>query len=135
MLVDVLRRHRRDEPYKGDLVFPNDRGELYTKNGKLEDVLRAAASAGSDSGLVDQRIYIGGWETYRRVQAGALLLERQTLHVLDGERRVAMVERYAHLKPELFGAADRATMKVSLSPGAEVQKLGNDPVDEQEATG
>ena len=42
VLVEVLRRHRRDEPYKGELVFPNDRGERYTKNGKLEDVLRAA---------------------------------------------------------------------------------------------
>jgi integrase len=41
-LVDILRRHRRDEPYQGELVFPNDRGELYTKNGKLEDVLHAA---------------------------------------------------------------------------------------------
>jgi integrase len=41
-LVDVLRRHRLDEPYQGELVFPNDRGEAYTKNGKLEDVLHAA---------------------------------------------------------------------------------------------
>lgn len=42
VLVDVLRHHRRDEPYQGELVFPNDRGELYTKNGKLEDVLHVA---------------------------------------------------------------------------------------------
>jgi RHS repeat-associated protein len=44
------------------------------------------------SGLVEQRIYVGGWETFRRQRAGALELERQTLHVHDGERRVAMVE-------------------------------------------
>jgi integrase len=42
VLVDVLRLHRREEPYQGELCFPNDAGEMYTKNGKLEDVLRAA---------------------------------------------------------------------------------------------
>jgi integrase len=42
VLVDILRLHKAAEPYKGALVFPNDAGEMYTKNGKLEDVLRAA---------------------------------------------------------------------------------------------
>jgi integrase len=41
-LVEILKRHQKDEPYGGELVFPNDAGEAYTKNGKLEDVLRAA---------------------------------------------------------------------------------------------
>jgi integrase len=41
-LVATLRRHRLEEPWGGEIVFPNDRGELYTKNGKLEDLLRAA---------------------------------------------------------------------------------------------
>lgn len=41
-LVAVLRRHRLDEPYQGDLVFPTDAGEAYTRNGKLQGVLRAA---------------------------------------------------------------------------------------------
>ncbi|HVZ74010.1 MAG TPA: site-specific integrase [Polyangia bacterium] len=41
-LVPILEAHKLAEPYQGDIVFPNDRGEMYTKNGKLEDVLRAA---------------------------------------------------------------------------------------------
>ncbi len=41
-LVAILRRHRLEEPYQGELVFPNDRGEAYTKNTHLEHVLRAA---------------------------------------------------------------------------------------------
>jgi integrase len=41
-LIAILKRHRLNEPFQGDLVFPNDRGEMYTKNGKLEDVLRNA---------------------------------------------------------------------------------------------
>ncbi|XYI02098.1 RHS repeat-associated core domain-containing protein [Sorangium sp. So ce1128] len=44
------------------------------------------------SGLVDERIYLGGYEVYRRRNATGLVLERQTLHVMDGARRVAMVE-------------------------------------------
>jgi integrase len=41
-LVDILKRHRLAEPWGGEIVFPNDRGMMYTKNGKLEDLLRAA---------------------------------------------------------------------------------------------
>ncbi|WP_437649290.1 SpvB/TcaC N-terminal domain-containing protein [Sorangium sp. So ce362] len=44
------------------------------------------------SGLVDERIYLGGYEVYRRRNGSGLSLERQTLHVMDGARRVAMVE-------------------------------------------
>ncbi|XXX53456.1 RHS repeat-associated core domain-containing protein [Sorangium sp. So ce124] len=44
------------------------------------------------NGLVDERIYLGGYEVYRRRNSSGLVLERQTLHVMDGARRVAMVE-------------------------------------------
>ncbi|XXY68345.1 hypothetical protein WMF37_45610 [Sorangium sp. So ce291] len=44
------------------------------------------------SGLVEERIYLGGYEVYRRRNGSGLSLERQTLHVMDGARRVAMVE-------------------------------------------
>ena len=44
------------------------------------------------SGLIEERIYLGGYEVYRKRDATGLLLERQTLHVMDDARRVAMVE-------------------------------------------
>jgi RHS repeat-associated protein len=46
------------------------------------------------SGLVEERIYLGGYEVYRKraVGAGAADLERQTLHVTDGAQRIALVE-------------------------------------------
>jgi RHS repeat-associated protein len=47
------------------------------------------------SGLREERTYLGGYEIYRkRVDApgSAIDLERQTLHVMDDQRRVAMVE-------------------------------------------
>jgi RHS repeat-associated protein len=42
--------------------------------------------------LVEERIYLGGYEVYRKRDSTGLLLERQTLHVMDDTRRVAMVE-------------------------------------------
>ena len=41
--------------------------------------------------LVEERIYLGGFEIYRRRQ-GAERLERETLHITDDQQRVAIVE-------------------------------------------
>jgi integrase len=41
-LVAILKQHRLEEPWQSEIVFPNDRGGMYTKNGKLEDLLHAA---------------------------------------------------------------------------------------------
>lgn len=40
---------------------------------------------------VDERIYIGGFEVFRR-RRGAERLERETVHVMDDERRIALIE-------------------------------------------
>jgi RHS repeat-associated protein len=42
-------------------------------------------------GVVEERIYLGGFELYRR-KDGADRLERETVHVMDGNRRIALVE-------------------------------------------
>jgi RHS repeat-associated protein len=45
------------------------------------------------SGLVEERIYLGGWEVYRKRDSnGNVLLERETLHGMDGARRAVLVE-------------------------------------------
>lgn len=41
--------------------------------------------------LIEERIYLGGFEIFRRRQ-GAARLERETLHILDDKRRIALVE-------------------------------------------
>lgn len=43
---------------------------------------------------IHERIYIGGWETYHAYVAssGALKLQRDTLHVQDGQKRIALIE-------------------------------------------
>jgi RHS repeat-associated protein len=40
----------------------------------------------------EEQIYIGGFEIYRKFSGGQASFERKTLHVMDGERRVALVE-------------------------------------------
>jgi RHS repeat-associated protein len=44
------------------------------------------------SGLVEERIYLGGFELYRRRSGSTLSLERETLHLMDDQRRVAIAE-------------------------------------------
>jgi RHS repeat-associated protein len=43
-------------------------------------------------GFIEERIYLGGFEIYRKTVNGTVTLERETLHVMDDKRRVAMVE-------------------------------------------
>jgi len=43
--------------------------------------------------LIEERIYLGGYEIFRRRNGGgAITLERETLHVMDDKRRIALVE-------------------------------------------
>jgi RHS repeat-associated protein len=43
--------------------------------------------------LIEERIYLGGFEIFRRRNgAGTITLERETLHVMDDEQRIALVE-------------------------------------------
>ncbi|MCC6528611.1 MAG: toxin, partial [Polyangiaceae bacterium] len=46
------------------------------------------------NGYRDERIYLGGYEIYRRRNSATLALidERETVHVADDQRRIAMVE-------------------------------------------
>lgn len=42
--------------------------------------------------LIEERLYFGNIEIFRRTRNGALELERETLHVTDDTRRIAMVD-------------------------------------------
>ncbi|MEQ1568825.1 MAG: RHS repeat-associated core domain-containing protein, partial [Myxococcota bacterium] len=43
-------------------------------------------------GVQEERIYVGGYEVWRKRTGSGLREERQTLHVLDDQRRIALVE-------------------------------------------
>ena len=42
--------------------------------------------------LIEERIYLGGYEVFRRHKGSGVKLERETLHVMDDKRRIALVE-------------------------------------------
>ncbi|AKU92966.1 RHS repeat domain-containing protein [Vulgatibacter incomptus] len=44
------------------------------------------------SGVIEERIYLGTFELFRRRQSGTVQLQRETLHLMDDKRRIAMVE-------------------------------------------
>ncbi len=62
------------------------------------------ATANPAGALASERIYLGGYEVYREYSpAGALTLERQSLHIPDGTRLICLVET--------------TTMDASATPG------------------
>jgi RHS repeat-associated protein len=42
--------------------------------------------------LVEERVYLGGYEVYRKRLGAATAVERQTLHVMDDQQRIGLVE-------------------------------------------
>ncbi|MGH9753406.1 MAG: SpvB/TcaC N-terminal domain-containing protein [Blastocatellia bacterium] len=46
----------------------------------------------NDGALIEERITLGGFEVFRRRNASGIVLERETLHVMDDSRRVAIVD-------------------------------------------
>jgi RHS repeat-associated protein len=42
--------------------------------------------------LSEERIVLNGWELFRRRSGGMLVVERQTLHLFDGTRRIAVID-------------------------------------------
>lgn len=43
-------------------------------------------------GLQEERIYLGGYEVFRRRRGGVVVFERTTAHISDGQGRIALVE-------------------------------------------
>ena len=42
--------------------------------------------------IQEERIYLGSYKVWRKKSSGTLAVERQPLHVMDGQRRISMVE-------------------------------------------
>ncbi|WP_063043903.1 SpvB/TcaC N-terminal domain-containing protein [Nocardia pseudovaccinii] len=64
-------------------------GTAYYQYDATGQRVRATVRANATS---DTRIYLGGNEIYQRTVAGAVRTRREILHVMDGTRRVALVE-------------------------------------------
>jgi integrase len=120
-LVSILKAHKLAEPYQGEIVFPNDRGGMYTKNGKLEDVLRAALAS-----IGHRRIRL---HDLRHVHAAHFLMVGGSLYDLQrnlGHHSVAFTASvYGHLSQDhRVKEADRLAGLFEVPPEAKVLPFG-----------
>ena len=78
-------RHAYKGPGGGDVFFTYDAGGQRVRKVSVPTTT-----------TINERIYVGGWETYRTRASGTITptatQEIQTLHVMDDKRRIAMVE-------------------------------------------
>jgi hypothetical protein len=67
---------------------------VYDASGqRVRKVTDGYAAPGREPERSKERVYLGGFEIYREFAAAAAVsLERETLHIMDGERRIAMIE-------------------------------------------
>lgn len=70
-------------------LLPGNTATWFTYDSSGERVRKVGVNL--SGGVADERIYLGSFEIYRKRGAGGLL-ERETLHITDGEHRVALVE-------------------------------------------
>ena len=60
---------------------------------RVRKVTEQQAAGGQQPARMKERVYLGGFEIYREYQSdGTVGLQRETLHVMDDKRRVAIVE-------------------------------------------
>jgi RHS repeat-associated protein len=87
-LTPNLHWDHRDQLRRADLPAGPVAYYIYDAGG-----VRARKVWEKSATLVEERLYLGGFEIFRRRGgAGAIQLERQSLHVMDAKQRVAIVE-------------------------------------------
>jgi hypothetical protein len=65
----------------------------YSYDGSGQRVRKVVEKQGGER---EVRLYLGSFEIFRRYQNGALKLERETQHVMDDKRRIALVDTRTH---------------------------------------
>ncbi|QEA39651.1 toxin [Pistricoccus aurantiacus] len=94
---DQLQLTQRQKVNDEDVDGVERHGErtwyIYDASGQR---VRKVTELANHGGIKDERIYLGGFEVFRSYQgpfnARTLKLERETLHVTDDKRRIALVE-------------------------------------------
>lgn len=66
---------------------------VYDASGqRLRKVTEQQTPAGQTPKKKEERIYLGGFEVFRRYNGNGLKLERETLHIMDDKQRIALVD-------------------------------------------
>lgn len=87
-----LRLTRRQRVNTDDIDGDGHHGErtFYVYDAAGQRIRKFCEKA---QGLTEERIYLGSFEIFRRRNGGgAISLEREALHIMDGEQRAALVE-------------------------------------------
>jgi RHS repeat-associated protein len=72
---------------------------------------------------IEERIYIGDFEIYRKRNGSGLVLERETLHLMDDEQRIALVETKSHDRDPIDSPSSIARYQVSNHLGSSSLEL------------
>lgn len=115
-LVPILEQHKLADPWKGDLVFPNDHGKIYSPNSKPGELLEEAlAICGMPRIRVHDLRHV--FASYFVMSGGDIFTLQQ---ILGHSTPQITSDTYAHLSPgHLAGAADR----MSFPKPAEAAKV------------
>jgi integrase len=120
-LAALLREYRLADPWKGELAFPNDSGEMYSPNAKLEDVLRVALAR---AGLSRVRVHDlrHAFASFFVMAGGDIF----TLQRILGHSTPQLVsDTYGHLSPtHLVNQSDRLSFPAP-QPAADVLVFGS----------
>jgi integrase len=113
-LASILKAYRLADPWKGELCFPNDSGEMFSPNAKLEDVLHLALERAC---LPRIRVH-----DLRHVFASYFVMgggDIFTLQRILGHSTPQLTsDTYAHLSPgHMAGEADRVAYPEPVGPG------------------
>jgi RHS repeat-associated protein len=75
---------------------------VYDASGqRVRKVTEKQAAAGSIPKRMNERIYLGGFEVYREYSnSDSVMLERETLHIMDDQQRIALVETKTVTNPD-----------------------------------
>jgi integrase len=118
-LVPILQQHRLADPWKGELVFPNEEGgACYSKNSKPGKVLELALER---CGLPRIRVH-----DLRHVFASYFVMRGGDIftlqRILGHSTPQITSDTYAHLSPaHLAGAADRVSFPIPAAPAKIIQ--------------
>jgi len=92
----------------------------------VRKVTERQAAEGAVPTRKNERVYLGGFELFRAYEPGGTTtkLERETLHVMDGERRVALVEtKTQDMSAAAFTPSTRQRFQLASHLGSSAMEL------------
>ncbi|MDC0769104.1 SpvB/TcaC N-terminal domain-containing protein [Streptomyces sp. HD] len=93
MAWDYRDRLRSSSRQKVNSGVPETTYYVYDAGGeRVRKVTDGSAADAADAKRTKERIYLGGFELYREFSGSEESLIRTTVHIMDGEQRIALVE-------------------------------------------